>query len=477
MVDIQADREDDRSLIQTITDTLFLPLRIATSPFLLRTYLRTILLFLTSSVFFGIALVAYSSFYYSYIPVRGISVPVYLQYDHGSSIQMAQSCITSSADTMKLAKWPYGIAKVPGLVDRQKYDVVVAMDVPRSNNNLGIGNWMVGLEMRGPGVLGWDEEWDVQDYGVVGGTSTAGNTKPPQKTTASDKAAVILARSRRPAILTYRSRVIEMAHRFLRLPFYLLGWHTESEHVEIGMMESVVFEQGTRNIPTSLRLEIRSKQPLEVYSVRVRISARLEGLRWLMYKNWFTSAVVGILLFWSVEMCVLIFTWGAFTLVFGRIAASNTQNQTKKEPNNDNDNDKATETRAKPKSETKEDDAADGPGDSPISNTSRTFPSLPSHQPLSYHHHELREEEGQTPKMQDIPVKEEGGEADDEDEDEDDGVLLEDMLPEGRKNGGESRFEDSGLGTSLESAGERGVGRRRRGGKGVGDGWEDEGRG
>ena len=128
-----------------------------------------------------------------------------------------------------------------------------------------------------------------------------------------------LAKSKRPALLTYRSPLIELAYRLLRLPLYLIGWHTESEHVEIRMMESVVFEQGYRNIPSTVRLELRSRQPLEVYHVKVNISARLEGLRWLMYRYWLTSAIVATTLFWSVEMGVLLFTWGSIYSGLGRI--------------------------------------------------------------------------------------------------------------------------------------------------------------
>ncbi|KAH9871679.1 hypothetical protein J1614_005934 [Plenodomus biglobosus] len=447
MASTKADHDADQTLIQNFTETLLLPFRIATSPVLLRTYLRTIFLLLASSVFFGFAVVAYSSFYYSYIPIRGISVPVYLQYDHGASYSLA-SCINSAAEsggTMlggRSTKWPYGIANVPGLVDRQKYDVTVEMEVPRSDSNLNVGNWMIGLEMRGPtpvgsgmlGLLGWEEEWDIQDHAS---SASGGNTTPPSS--ASGKAA-ILARSRRPAILTYRSRVIEMAHRFLRLPFYILGWRTESEHLEVSMMESVVFEQGHGNIPTSLRLELRSKQPLEVYRVKVRISARLEGLRWLMYRYWLTSALVGIGLFWSVEMGVLIFTWGLLTLIFGRSgtpspATSEPRKQIKPEPDNET---------TKSKSEPTEDD----PGNQ-FSDTSRVFPTLPSQQPLSY---SSIKEEPQTLKMEDVPAKEDV-EADDEDED----FVLDDALPPRKKEGG---FEDSGLGTSLESSAERGLSRR-----------------
>ncbi len=377
------------------------------------------------------------SFYYSYIPVRGISVPVYLQYDHGVS-----SYLATPADKMLGVRWPYGVASIHNLVDRQKYDVTVEMDVPRSETNLQAGNWMVELEMRAPpstgggvmSMLGWDEDEDVKD-------SKDGNTP------AGEDGAEFLARrpstlvkSKRPALLTYRSPLIELSYRLLRLPMYLIGWHTESERIEVSMLESVVFEQGSRNIPSSVRLEIRSRQPLEVYHVKVHISARLEGLRWLMYRYWMTSAVVATTLFWAVEMGVLVFTWAAITLIFGSSSTSA-------------DYEGGHKIKSDPEFTTTKFETGETEPGTPFSDTSRTFPTLPSLQPLSY---TSPKEEQATPNLEDIPLKEEA-EADDEEDD----FILEEPIPLRAER--EGIFTDSGIGTSLESSVERNLARRRSG--------------
>jgi seipin len=440
MEEVKDDYREGESLLQYAADTLLLPVRIATSPVLLRTYLRTILLSITSTILFGLAAVAYTSFYYSYIPVRGISAPVYLQYDHGVSTRHT----LLQSPTSEARNYPFGIANIPGLVSRQKYDVVVEMTVPRSSANLNAGNWMMGLEMRGPstvaggikGMLGWDEEWDVQDYsqGDVPGATT-------QKVVAEGLTSTptILARSRRPAILTYRSYIIEHIHRLLRIPLYLAGWHTESEHIEINMMESIEFDKGVRNVPTSVKIELRSRHPLEVYTVSVRFSARLEGLRWLMYRYWLSSAIAGTCLFWSVEMCVLLFTWGVFTLLFSSASTSDHSGQ-KRIKREDGD--------TTPKRE------ADTEPGTPYSDTSRTFPTLSSHQPLHYRSASPKSEEN-TPTLQDIPTREEA-EADDEDDD----FVLEEPLPASVER--DAGFTDSGIGTSMESSFEREKGLSRR---------------
>jgi seipin len=332
-------------------------------------------------------------------------------------------------------------------VSRQKYDVVVEMTVPRSNANLNAGNWMVGLEMRGPstvaggikGMLGWDEEWDVQHYsqGDIPEATT-------QKVVAEGlvNTPTVLARSRRPAILTYRSYIIEHMYRFLRLPLYLVGWHTEAEHIEISMMESVEFDNGIRNVPTSVKIELRSRHLLEVYTVSVRFSARLEGLRWLMYRYFLSSAIFGTCLFWSVEMCVLLFTWAIFTLLFGAPSPPPDTKRIKQESGT-----------ATPKREPRDDT---DPG-TPYSDTSRTFPTLSSHAPLHYRSDSPKSEHN-TPALEDIPTREEA-EADDEDDD----FVLGEPLPWSAERDGV--FTDSGIGTSVESAveRERGLSRRKSG--------------
>ena len=132
-----------------VQDTLLFPLRVAISPPLLRTYLRTLLLLIASAVLFAFAAIAYTSFYYSYIPIHGLSVPVYLQFDHGA----APGILVPSSERrfgQESQKWPHGIADLYGLVTRQRYDVRVEIRVPRSRANLDAGNWMLDLALRAP---------------------------------------------------------------------------------------------------------------------------------------------------------------------------------------------------------------------------------------------------------------------------------------------------------------------------------------
>lgn len=376
--------------------------------------------------------------------MRGITVPVHLHFDHSAIV----CSVNSQGESVRAGRWPYGVAAVDGLVTKQKYDVVVEMEVPRSESNIKAGNWMVGLDIRGPMTVGggakgmvegakemidWEEEWDVEVHTQVAGANQVAEASPEKPH--------VLAKSRRSALLTYRSQPTELAHQLLRLPLYLIGWHTESERIQIPMMEAVEFSKDARDTPSSIRLELRSRYPIDVYRVRVHIVAKLEGLRRFMYQYQLTSLIVFTTMFWSVEMGVVLITWIMFTLLFGQSPTvedyekikSNGVGMIKKEGDTE-------------------------PG-TPISDTSHTFPTLSSQQPLHYSSptEGKIKREGRTPSLDDIPTKEDV-EADDEDDD----FILEEPVP--RR---ESGFEDSGIGTSFESGIERERElQRRRSGRG-----------
>ncbi|KAL5396891.1 hypothetical protein PMIN06_003868 [Paraphaeosphaeria minitans] len=434
MEDVEDKNTAPRALFESVKDISLAPFRIATSPPLLRTYLRTLLILLTSSLLFAAAVVAYTSFYYAYIPIRGLHVPVYLQYEH-------------SPIDLRNPKQPYGIANIEGLVSRQKYDVEVTMVLPRSENNLAAGNWMVGLDMRGPGtrspgiksLLGWEDEWEVEDnsQGPNSGTAKEG-ISPDEAAQAALRIKEVLARSRRPAILTYRSWLTEMCYRALRLPLYVVGWGTESETVSVMVMEGVQFEKGWKNVPASIRLELRSRIPLEVYRASVRFVAKLEGLRWVMYTHRLISAAVFIGVFWGVEMGVLLFTWALFAFCLGTVDDENATQGGEM---------KTERSIVTPKTE-----PADSEPPTPMSDTDRVFPTLSTQQPLRYSSSSPKEGRV-TPALADIPTMEEA-EADDEEDD----FLLEEPIP----NSAAGVLTDSGIGTSMDSSVERkGLNRRK----------------
>jgi seipin len=226
--------------LTAIQDAALRPFYIATSKPAQRAYLSTILFFLTSLFLLGTAITAYVLFYYAYIPARGFSRPIYLQFGPGHH--------------------PYGLAALPKeLISNQPYDVKVALSMPRTPSNTAAGNFMLDLQLLAPGAPG--SAW----------SSANGE---------------VLAHETRPAILTYHSTVMEHVHKAAALPLYVLGLREESESLDVRLMDGVNFARGWRNIPATARLELQSENNLQVYSAKVVFSAKLQGLRYVYFSNW-----------------------------------------------------------------------------------------------------------------------------------------------------------------------------------------------
>lgn len=91
----------------------------------------------------------------------------------------------------------------------------------------------------------------------------------------------VLARSRRPAILTYASPIIDTASTLSGLPWYILGWKKESETIRVSMFEGVEFARGWKNVPQSVKIGVESDLKMQFYDVGIEIVARFGGLRYL----------------------------------------------------------------------------------------------------------------------------------------------------------------------------------------------------
>lgn len=91
----------------------------------------------------------------------------------------------------------------------------------------------------------------------------------------------VLARSRRPAILTYSSPIIDTASILSGLPWYVLGWKKESESLKVGMFEGIEFAKGWKNVPRSVEVAVESDLKMQFYDVGIEIVARFGGLRYI----------------------------------------------------------------------------------------------------------------------------------------------------------------------------------------------------
>lgn len=98
---------------------------------------------------------------------------------------------------------------------------------------------------------------------------------------AINASAAVLARSRRPATLTYTSAVVDTLHKLGGLPWYAFGWKKESEVLEISMFEGVEFLRGWKNVPDKVYVVVEADEKMQFYDVVVKVVARFGGLRYV----------------------------------------------------------------------------------------------------------------------------------------------------------------------------------------------------
>jgi len=239
--------------------------------------------------------------------------------------------------------------------------------------------------------------------------------------------------SRRPALLTYTSRLISLSERFATLPLYVLGFRRESEMLHIPMAEFARFQKGNKNIPAYLLLEMQTGQEVQVYDVRVHFTARFEGLRWMMYSHRIMSFIFFVGAFWFAEIIWAGLGWVAMRSFFTS-------------PPDINGTDVQGEETDAGTAAIKKEEETDDPD---LSDTPRTFPTYGRQAPLRYVP-KVKDEDSEEYVLDETTIQPLAAEADDESEDF------------GGKSG-----RDSGIGTSFSESGGRGLARRRsRGGNG-----------
>jgi len=244
------------------------PFRLATSRGARRAYLGAVFFAAAAALLLGVAVVAYVVFYAHYVPVRGFTAPAHLQFGRllgsaGAGVGRDEGKTGRAAGDHNLraaARLPEGY-----LVAGQAYDVAVELRMPRAPRNVEAGNFMLDLRLL-----------------AAASAPTSAAAMEQGGYDAAAAAAAMVAHQRRPASLTYRSPLVDLALKTVALPLYVVGWWREEERLVVSLMEDVTFAgQGRRRamLPTDARIEILTDGQLQVYSAQISFRTRLKGLR------------------------------------------------------------------------------------------------------------------------------------------------------------------------------------------------------
>lgn len=135
----------------------------------------------------------------------------------------------------------------------QPYRISVNIDMPESEQNLGLGMFMVCAEMR-------DQHTQLRNHAC------------------------------RSAMLHYRSDLARTISTLVMSPLIILGFKEETQQIPVEVFSS--YEDDQENPVTDVFVEIQSKQ-IQFYSVTLHITAHFSGLRYIMFHWPILSASIG----------------------------------------------------------------------------------------------------------------------------------------------------------------------------------------
>lgn len=210
------------------------------------------------------------------------------------------------------------------------------------------------------------------------------------------------------------------------------------------MFESVSFPKGRANIPHSARVVIEADEKMQFYDVRLRFVAKLEGLRWVLYRHRILSFLFFTTAFWGSSMVSMGLAWLVVSMYVGKKEEGGRSGKEEEE--------EGSNRSVVVKRERSDSDAFDPTSLEDLSDASRTFPTLGRQMPLHFtgrkdvkREEEIKREEEEVLRAAEMQPL--AAEADDEDDD---------------MSQGTSGFRDSGIGTGLDDERLASVQRRRK---------------
>ena len=216
------------------------------------------------------------------------------------------------------------------------------------------------------------------------------------------------------------------------------------------MFDGIEFKRGKANLPQAASVIVEADEKMQFYEVRIRIIAKLGGLRWILYNYRLLSFLVFTTAFWAASVATMGIVWLFLSIYLRADGSSSVKGTVNREDDRIGTPIKSEQT---PDSEFFDPKSLDD-----LSDTSRTFPTIGRQRPLRYSPSEdpalsspIKHEYDDIIKEATIqPLQATAAEADDEDDFED------------TTGASSSAWRDSGIGTSREEERRTSVQRRRK---------------
>ncbi|KAK9453504.1 putative adipose-regulatory protein-domain-containing protein [Dipodascopsis uninucleata] len=274
----------------SLLSPLFAPVRILASKLMMRTYIRLTLAFVASVVLLLIAIIAYFALYQAYIPYDEAIQPIYFDYStNGSPNMFAQ--LLPDLDLH---------FSVP-------YVVSVCMNVPSNPYNMQIGNFMLSLWLYRNDpyqVISSSTDIPIDRLNSISRHNLA-FLSSTSDTVAHIMSDITLMEAKRPAILDWKSTLLESLETIVLLPLIMTGWCKQSQSLCVEMIDYWQFNSSYRPQYVAVAID----KSVQIYESWIVWRVKWHGIRYLMRQYYITTTVVAVTTLWVIEMVVATLTW------------------------------------------------------------------------------------------------------------------------------------------------------------------------
>jgi len=220
---------------------------------------------LTMSLVLAVSVFLYGTFYYAYMPVELVNMPVSLEFE------------PCEGQTSARCSFPTATVALGGkqhMLQGQVYSIKMVLEVPDSPGNEGLGMFMACMNVTG-----------------------------------QDGAAI--ARSCKSSISQYRSPMLRSIETLAFAPGLMIGWSEQKQHIPVTFFAT--FHPDPHAVVRAFHVEVKSKL-VQVAQASLHIEASLTGLRHLMYRHSWFSALLGVGTNILILMTIIGVSWSRFRL-------------------------------------------------------------------------------------------------------------------------------------------------------------------
>jgi len=220
---------------------------------------------LTMSLVLAVSVFLYGTFYYAYMPVELVNMPVSLEFEPCEG-QTSARCTFPTATVALGGKQQ--------MLQGQVYSIKMVLEVPDSPGNEGLGMFMACMNVTG------------QDGASI-------------------------ARSCKSSISQYRSPMLRSIETLAFAPGLMIGWAEQKQSIPVTFFAT--FHPDPHAVVRAFHVEVKSKLVQVAYAT-LHIEASLTGLRHLMYRHSWFSAVLGVGTNILILMTIIGVSWTRFRL-------------------------------------------------------------------------------------------------------------------------------------------------------------------